>query len=459
MKKNKKQNEKKPTLKSTIITEDALYEMVYDTTLNTTSFVKAGRNGVMDYFLEEVELNGEIYKPLSAKNPFVEKKRILFPTLPLPYESEATLLKEIQAYIHKYLDVSEAFEPIATYYVLFTWLYDRFNEVPYLRALGDFGSGKSRFKDVIGSICYKPVFTSGVTTLSPLFRIIDDVKGTLIIDEADLKYSDKDSDVVKLLNVGYQRGGSVFRTEGKGVYEVKCYDVYCPKIVATRETYADRALESRFLVEEMGVNELREDIPRNLKKEFYDESEELRNKLLMWRLKNYFAPIEHCEDLIKGITPRLNQIVMPILSVIKDEQICENFKAFIIKYHSELVEDRGFSMESFVVFAILKLKHDNFNTKEITTKAICDEVNSLSEDKEDNITPRKTGWYLRTRLQLKMRRNQKGYVLSFKANEKKLDMWKGRFGITDALIRGEEVNDVNDVNVVEDEEQSDPLQA
>jgi hypothetical protein len=151
MKKNKKQGEKKPILKSTIITEDALYEMVYDTTLNTTSFIKANRHGSLECFLEEVELNGDIYKPLSAKNPFVEKKRILFPTLPLPYESEATLLKEIQTYIHKYLDVSEAFEPIATYYVLFTWLYDRFNEVPYLRALGDFGSGKSRFKDVIGS--------------------------------------------------------------------------------------------------------------------------------------------------------------------------------------------------------------------------------------------------------------------------------------------------------------------
>jgi hypothetical protein len=458
MKKNKKQNDKKPILKSTLITEDALYEMVYNRTLNTTSFVKAGRNGTNDYFLNEVEIDGEIYKPLPVWNALVEKKMILFPTLPLPYENEEQLLKEIQAYIHKYLDVSEAFEPIATYYILFTWLYDRFNEVPYLRALGDFGTGKSRFKDVIGSVCYKPVFTSGATTLSPLFRIIDDVKGTLIIDEADFKHSDKDSDIIKLLNVGYQKGGAIFRSEGKGVFEVKGFDVFCPKIVATRETFADRALESRFLVEEMGVDKLRPGIPLSLKKEFYDDAEELRNKLLMWRMNNYFTPITYREDAIEGIHPRLNQIVIPLLSIIKDEQICKNLIAFIIKYNNELVEDRNLTIESVVIFAILKLKHDNFDEREFTTKEISEEVNKLLEDKEDSITPRKTGWYLRKRLQLKIRRNQRGFVLSFKANKEKLDMWKGRYGITDALIRGEEVNDVNDVNVVEGVKKSDLLQ-
>lgn len=458
MKENKKQDEKKPILKSTIITEDALYEMVYDTTLNTTSFVKAGRNGVMDYLLEEVEVNGEIYKPLPVWNALVQKKMILFPTMPFPYENEETLLKEIQVYVHKYLDVSEAFEMIATYYILFTWLYDRFNEVPYLRALGDYGTGKSRFKDVIGSICYKPVFTSGVTTLSPLFRIIDDVKGTLIIDEADFKHSDKDSDVVKLLNVGYQRGGSVFRTEGKGVYDVRGFDVYCPKIIATRETFSDRALESRCLVEEMGAKKIRDGIPRTLKQEFYNESEELRNKLLMWRMKNYFTPIVYREDIIEGIHPRLNQIVIPLLSIIKDEQSCENLKTFIHKYNSELVEDRNLSMESFVAFAILKLKYDNIAVREVTTKEISEEVNRLLQDREDHITPRKTGWYLRSRLQLKIHRNQRGFVLSFKANKEKLDMCKTKFEITDALIRGEEVNDVNDVNVVEDVKQPSLLQ-
>jgi hypothetical protein len=82
---------------------------------------------------------------------------------------------------------------------------DRFNEVPYLRAIGDFGSGKSRFIQSIGILCYKPVFTGGATTPSPIFRIVNEVHGTLIIDEADFKFSDMTSEIVKILNTGYQK--------------------------------------------------------------------------------------------------------------------------------------------------------------------------------------------------------------------------------------------------------------
>lgn len=443
---DKKSDENTPIRKSTIITEDALCEMVYNELLSTTSFAKIQKNGQLE-IRDETEVSGQRFKPLHPTNALVAKKMILFPMLPFPYGSEAELLKEIQAYIHKYLDVSEAFEPIATYYILFTWLYDRFNEVPYLRAIGDFGSGKSRLLQVIGSVCYKPVFTSGVTTLSPMFRIIDDVKGTLIIDEADFKQSDKDSDIVKMLNTGYAKGGNVFRSEGKGVYDVRGFDVFCPKIVATRETFNDKALESRFLVEEMGGGKLRADIPRTLKKEFYEEASLLRGKLLMWRMKNYFEPIEYREDLIENIHPRLNQIVLPLLSIIKDEKIREDLKTFIIKYNEELIEDRAITIESEIILAILRLEHQKFGVQEITTKEISFTVNEQLEEKFDHITPRKTGWYLRKRLQLKPRRNHRGFVLSFKVNRSRLDLWKDKFGITDALIRDEEVNNVNDVNV------------
>jgi len=39
-------------------------------------------------------------------------------------------------------DVSPAFEKVATHYVLLSWVYDAFNELPYLRRGGDYGSAK-----------------------------------------------------------------------------------------------------------------------------------------------------------------------------------------------------------------------------------------------------------------------------------------------------------------------------
>lgn len=441
--KNEKQKQKeKPILKTHIETQDELYEMVYNKIDNKTSFFKMDRFGKLSCFLEEVEIDGKKYQPLPPTYNLVEKGVILFPSMASPYESEEELLKEIQRFIHKYLDISEVFEQIATYYVLFTWLYDRFNEVPYLRAIGDFGSGKSRFLQAIGILCYKPVFTGGATTPSPVFRIVNEVKGTLILDEADFRFSDMTSEIIKILNTGYQKGIPVLRSEGKGTFEVKAYDVFCPKIVATRETFSDKALESRFLIEEMGAGKLREDIPRTLNEDFYSDAEYIRNKLLMWRLKNYFAPIKRSEELIDGIHPRLNQIVLPLLSIIKDETARERLKTFIIKYNAELVADRGLSWESDIVFSILKLEHET-GASEITVKEITDEVNRESDISDDTLQARKVGWYLRAKLQLKPYKTRRGFVLSFKQNKKRLDMWKERFGITDADIRGEQVNDVN----------------
>jgi hypothetical protein len=111
----------------------------------------------------------------------LSKGVIMFPSSAMDYGSEEELLEAIRTFIHKYLDVSENFEHIASYYVLFSWMFDKFNEVPYLRALGDFGTGKSRFLLTIGSLCYKPIFTGGATTTAPIFRIINEIKGTLIM--------------------------------------------------------------------------------------------------------------------------------------------------------------------------------------------------------------------------------------------------------------------------------------
>jgi len=438
----------KPILKTAIFTTDALYEMVFDRDTNKTSFTKISRDGTIECLLEEVGIEGKKYRPLPPDYNLVDKDVILFPSVATEYQSEEEILKEIQTFIHKYLDISEVFEQIATYYVLFTWMFDKFNEVPYLRAIGDFGSGKSRFIQAIGILCYKPVFTGGATTPSPIFRIVNEVHGTLIIDEADFKFSDMTSEIVKILNTGYQRGMPVLRSEGKGTFEVKAYDVFCPKIVATRETFSDKALESRFLVEEMGAGKLRADIPRTLDESFYKEAENIRNKLLMWRLKNYFEPIERRHDLIEGIHPRLNQIVMPLLSIIKDEAIREHLKTFIVKYNTDLVADRGLSWESDIVFAVLKLEYE-LKVHEITVKQITDEVNREIDISDDTLQARKVGWYLRSKLQLKPYKTRKGFVLSFKENKKRLDMWKERFGITDADIRGEQVNVVNDSKTVD----------
>ncbi|MGC4082087.1 MAG: hypothetical protein QM736_08270 [Vicinamibacterales bacterium] len=121
----------------------------------------------------EVEMDGHIYVPYSNTNNLLTHRVLLLPSRVGSYESDETLGTQVKAFIHKYVDLSEMFEEIATNYVLLTWQYDRWNELPYLRVQGDFGSGKSRFLLTVGSICWKPIMASGTSTASPISRLLD----------------------------------------------------------------------------------------------------------------------------------------------------------------------------------------------------------------------------------------------------------------------------------------------
>jgi predicted DNA-binding transcriptional regulator AlpA len=46
------------------------------------------------------------------------------------------------------------------------------------------------------------MFVSGASTVSPMFRIIDAFRGTLILDESDFRFSDEKAEIVKILNNG-----------------------------------------------------------------------------------------------------------------------------------------------------------------------------------------------------------------------------------------------------------------
>ena len=72
-----------------------------------------------------------------------EKEVTKFPSEATPYSSETGLIEEISNFLHRYLCLEPKFEKFVPYYVCFTWVYDRFPVLPYLRALGDTGRGKT----------------------------------------------------------------------------------------------------------------------------------------------------------------------------------------------------------------------------------------------------------------------------------------------------------------------------
>ncbi len=325
---------------SAVLKSGALVELVYDRHERRTAFAvwQDGNWQLMD----RVDDKGWTLEPLAFDNNLMRNNVVLFAAEPEEYGSQKELAEEVRIFIHRYVDLSDGFEAIASYYVLFTWLHDGFNELPYLRVRGDYGTGKTRFLQTVGSICYRPIFASGASTLSPIFHMLDMFGGTLIVDEADFRYSDEKADMVKIFNNGNVRGMPVLRSQitRSREFEPRVFQVFGPKIVATRGRYDDRGLESRFLTEEMSGHSLRADIPINLPPAHEQEALALRNKLLMYRFRNWgrYQPNEQLVD--RSLEPRLNQVLVPLLSIIEGRKSCDELRRVASQYHGKTVAMR-----------------------------------------------------------------------------------------------------------------------
>src|SRR5262249_27257470 len=107
---------------------------------------------------DAIELSDETTRliPFSPDNNLIKNEVVLLPSEPQNYWSEQQLVSEVTEFIHRYADLSPTFERVACHYVLLTWLYDAFNDLPYLRLRGDYGTGQTRALLTIGSLCYKP---------------------------------------------------------------------------------------------------------------------------------------------------------------------------------------------------------------------------------------------------------------------------------------------------------------
>ncbi|MBI1852371.1 MAG: hypothetical protein HYR85_18680 [Planctomycetes bacterium] len=397
---------------SAIWENGTIVETVYRPQESRTALV-IWKNDAWHYQVEPVELSpGRIAVPYSPYNNLLRNNVVLLPSEPEEYGSEASLLAEIQAFIHRYVDVSPLFEKIASYYVLLSWIYDGFNELPYLRLRGDPGSGKTRFLLIVGSLCYKPMFASGASTVSPLFRILDTFRGTLIIDEADFRLSDERAEIVKILNNGNARGFPVLRSEATPTREFnpRAYAVFGPKLVATRRPFEDRALESRCITEEMGQYKLREDVPINLPAAHKDEALHLRNKLLLFRFRNLHKrkPNENLVD--RSIEPRLNQIFVPLLSIVDDGEARAELRALARRYDREMVTERGMDMEAQILEIIremVALPDQHLSIKEIASWF----SDRHGTDYQRPVTPKWIGSVIRTRLQLRTRKSDGVFII------------------------------------------------
>ncbi len=437
-----------------------IVEMIYLPEENKTLLAmnEIGKDGkeeiVFKEFIELKDKDSTILYPLDPKDPLVKGRFIKFPSGIEEYKDNPTLFKEMCRYIQKYLYVKEDFIPIAASYVLMTWLYDRFSVLPYLRFIGTFGVGKTRALDVLGGISYKAMMIGGAATAPSIFRTVDKIRGTFCLDEADYRSSELHDTIVKILNSGYAKGSPVIRMDqGKNkTFETKVFEVFCPKIIATRKRYGDPALESRCITQQL-LPYIGDEIkkPVHLQEEFEEESESLRNKLLLFRFNNFKKEIASDPFVKELVSPRVQQIFLALISTASliHPEVVEEVTEYAKNYEKDIQAFSDNPIEADIVVCMLELIKEFSESKEksrgIHLKEIAERYNekfyydvveredSVFTGKNYRISPNRIGAIL-TELGIKKLQGNHGYFVP-PEEFKKVSILGRRYNVIDSLYK------------------------
>jgi hypothetical protein len=393
--------------------DQTLVELLYDPVEHTTAFVVARPDGGTSVEASVDLPTGERLVPYDPQNTLIANGCVLLPSALGELVESAVLVREIKAFLARYVELSPLFADIAAYYVLLSWVYDAFGELPYLRFRGDYGTGKTRALMAVGALCYKPFFASGASTVSPIFHILDAFRGTLILDEADFRFSDATADLTKILNNGNSEGMPVLRTMSNRHRELnpRAFRVFGPKLIAMRGAFSDPALESRLLTEETGRQALTDGIPYHLPRAFRAEARALRNRLLAWRLAHRFSVGIDPTRAVAGVEPRLNQTALALLSLVDDPSIRASITDGLLAEHDLRLTKRAASAEGRLIAAVMSVFRQT-SAGDVSVGTVASAFNELARtDFGPAISQKGIGIMLRTRLRLTPVKSHGVYVL------------------------------------------------
>jgi hypothetical protein len=358
-------------------------------------------------FLSQIETPECIFVPPPITQKLAQLNFMYLPEYPEEYDSDKKLAEDIHNYICKYTDYAIEYRKLDVWYTKLTWMYDRLPIVPYRRALGDTGRGKTRWMTVVGSICYRAYMQGAAASAAAIYRASEIIRGTMLVDENyfDMK-TDTGQAIIAILNCGYSKAtGVVMRCVGAN-YDPTPFMCYGPKLIASRGVFPDEATENRTL-SHFACQTCREDIPVLLNDDFWNESVAIRNKLLFRRFKTKNINVEGDSRFLKlKIDPRLKEVLLPLEASIFDSEVKVSLRSLAEDLDHNLREVRSSSFEGIVLTAILCLA---FEKQELIIKNIAEQIEELEPTIRGGsssylINPRKLGWFCRTRLGLKVER-------------------------------------------------------
>lgn len=172
--------------------------------------------------------------------------------------------------------------------------------------------GKTTLLDVLMGLVWKPLSASNITPAA-IFRTIDSIGGTIIIDEADTFINDT-TEISGIINSGHRRSGAyTIRLVGDS-HEPKQFSTWAPNIIAMIGKPTDTIIDRSILIE-MRRKKPGDSVQRFIPHKAEPELKILASKIARWRDDNFMVLSNADPETPSGLNDRAADNWRPLLAV------------------------------------------------------------------------------------------------------------------------------------------------
>jgi hypothetical protein len=234
------------------------------------------------------------------------------PSWPSPVDG-GELVREVTETIRIHVAMEPEQSLTVALWAIYSHVFEEWPYTPYLLISSPLSScGKSTLTDVLECLVARPEKASARITPAALYNLIDQVKPTLLLDEAHSRLSA--GDIAEIVDAGYNRGRPIRLVVRKGgESEVVSYEIFCPKVFALIGRLPGPT-QSRCIVIRMRLRRLDEQIQK-LNKNSAAHLGVLHRKITRWAADNAdkLRYIDH--EHLEGLTDRSMDNWRPLFAV------------------------------------------------------------------------------------------------------------------------------------------------
>jgi hypothetical protein len=229
----------------------------------------------------------------------------------------AVVLEDVVRFVRRFVVMSTAQRDAVALWVAHTHAIEAADVTPYLTALSALKrSGKSRLLEVLKLVVREPLSTVNISDAA-LFRVIEEKRPTLLMDEVDAIFGARArdrEDLRGMLNAGFERGGVTHRMGGANMRTLETFSVFCAKVFAGIGTLPD-TVSDRAIVIRLERRTSEEPIDRFRRRDVEPEGHMLRDRIADWAEPQLEELRSARPDLPDELDDRAQDIWEPLLAI------------------------------------------------------------------------------------------------------------------------------------------------